>query len=101
MQGEEQKWRKIYRAISKAWIIRDPGVQGNTIHNPESEVPLTGLKSQRAIIIFMFSEGNSGGSIEGKGSYNSVPVNHLRNDKLEQKPRGVMGMSKKDLRLLM
>lgn len=74
MQGEEQKWRKICWDIGRAWIIRDPGVHGETIHSLDSKDPLTSVKPQSAITVFVFSEVNFGGSAQGKGSYNSVPL---------------------------
>lgn len=36
----------------------------------------------------MFSEGNSGGSIEGKGSYNTVPVSLSGNEEVRTKAQG-------------
>lgn len=48
----------------------------------------TGLKLQSTIIAFVFSEGNSGGSVEGKGSYNWVPVSLSGNDDIRTKAQG-------------
>ena len=74
VQGEEQKWKKICWDISRAWIIKDPGVQGETIHYLDSKDPLTSVKSQSTITLFVFLEVNSGGSIQGKGNYYSVSL---------------------------
>lgn len=48
----------------------------------------TGLKLQSTIIAFVFSEGNAGGSVKGKGSCNWVPVSLSGNDDVRTKAQG-------------
>ena len=48
----------------------------------------TGLKLHSTIITSVFSEGNSGGSVEAKGSYNRVPVSLSGNDDVRTKAQG-------------
>lgn len=68
----------------RRWIVRNPGVDGETIHYQDCKDPSTGFKPQTAIIVFVFSEGNSG---EGKSSYNMVPVS-LSGNEVRTKAQG-------------